>query len=215
VKSEDVEQVGAALSDEFLDWWFAPWSYLSEVRLPGLSDALVARRDAYRQWCAAAGAVPDLPCDFDAQWQIAALHHASQLSACALLFGGLFAARAHDAELLNSLPRDERAWCMSVSLVQPLMACTANLPDVADGIVDVEVRGLAELAWRLEQGFPGMWSRLRGLVAGTRADTVDRLLLRSRTAGTLESVAARRRAQRCWRICCARTGLPISSTQAM
>lgn len=204
MKPDDAERGGATLSDDFLDWWFAPWSYLSTVRLPGLSDAPVARRDAYRQWCKAADVVPDLPRDFDVQWQIAALNRERQLSDCALLFGGLFAARAHDAEILNNLPREERVWCMSVSLGQPLMARTADLLDATDG--DTEVRGLAELAWRLDQSFPGMWSRLRLLVVGTRAETVDRVLARSRSTGVIESVAAMRRAQRCWLICCARVG---------
>lgn len=201
---ERAPQAAGALSDDFLDWWFAPWSYLAPAALPGLSDAPVARRDAYRAWCAAAGAVAALPPHFDAQWQIAAVRRERQLSDCARLFGGLFAARAHDAGALNKLPRAEQAWCRSISLAQPLVACATDLPDAADA----EVRGLAELAWRLERDFPGMWSRLRLLVPAAHAEAVGRALERGRAAGGRESAAAMRRAQRCWRICRERAGLP-------
>lgn len=196
-------QQAVALSEDFLDWWFGPWSYLEPVTLPALGEAPVARRDAYRQWCAAAGAAADLPRHFDAEWQIAAVRRERQLSDCARLFGGLFAARAHDGAALNQLPKEEQAWCMSISLAQPLVACAADLPDAADA----EARGLAELAWRLERNFPGMWSRLRLLIPGARAEAVGRALERGRTAGGGESAAAMRRAQRCWRICRERAGL--------
>lgn len=193
----------AALPDDFLDWWFAPWSYLAPVTLPALSDAPLARRDAYRQWCATAGAAADLPRHFDAEWHIAAVRREPQLRDCARLFGGLFAARAHDVGTLHQLPRAEQAWCMSISLAQPLVACATDLPDAADA----ETRGLAELAWRLERHFPGMWSRLRLLIPGARAEAVGRALERGRADGGREPDAAIRRAQRCWRICRERAGL--------
>jgi hypothetical protein len=191
------------LPTAFLEWWFAPWRYA--VTAPAhASDGsdLIGRRDAYRLWCAHAGAVAPLPASFDAGWHTAASEDGGELTSCAGLFGGLLAARRHQQEALVQLPLADRKWCMSIASVQPLPEC--GRVDYAPGDT-LEVRGLAELACHLERGFPGMWSRLKLLLPQPLQERVTSLLQQGRVASDVPE-AATQRALRCWRLCRQRAG---------
>jgi hypothetical protein len=182
----------------FLDWWFAPWSYAAAAsRHASYDAALIGRRDAYRLWCAGAGVRPALPAAFDAGWQAAALDDGSALASSAKLFGGLLAARRQQREALSQLALADRKWCLSIASVQPLAEYGA-VPYAPDDAL--EVRGLAELSCRLEQGFPGMWSRLRLLLPRELHDRVAALLPQERDARDVPDPASQR-ALRCWRLC--------------
>lgn len=187
------------LSAAFLDWWFAPWSYASSSHASQEAD-LVGRRDAYRLWCAGAGVRPALPAAFDAEWQAAALNDGHVLASGAKLFGGLLAARRQQREALAQLSVADRKWCMSIASVQPLTEC-AVAPYALDE--SLEVRGLTELSCRLEQAFPGIWSRLRLLLAEEQHSRVA-VLLEQQHTGNNEHVVpetASQRVLRCWRLC--------------
>ncbi|MFC7516071.1 hypothetical protein ACFQUU_13735 [Herbaspirillum sp. GCM10030257] len=183
------------LSSAFIDWWFEPWVY-AESAVPALHavTARAGRRDGYRIWCEQARVAPDLPMQFDPAWQIAAVDSATTLVGAARLFAGLIAARQHDSAVLDELGFDERKWCVSVAATQPLVGCR----DVfADGDT-IELRGLCEIARRLDKDFPGLWSRLRLLLAPELATSLEtRLALASRAPSDPSAT----RAQRCWALC--------------
>jgi len=197
-------QQPAALAPWFLDWWFAPWEYAAgqEDLLPQAAG-LAAQRDGYRLWCRRAGIAPDLPAHFDASWQVVALRKHNDFLRCAHLFGGLFAAREHNFDELGQLPRETRLWCLGVALTQPLQTARHGSRRALAG--GIEVRGLLELALRLEQGFPGMWSRLALMLPAP----LSTLLASALDVGDGVAVAElaspeQARLQRCWKICAAR-----------
>jgi hypothetical protein len=200
---DQTERVIAMLPDSFVDWWFAPWTCTAApaAALPAQTD-LLGQRDGYRLWCEKAGVVTAFPAAFDAGWQVAMMRDAQELMATARLFAGLFAARLHDHAALSLLPIADRKWCMSIAPTQPLTACK-DLP--FDGDDGLEVRGLIELARRLEVDFPGFWSRLRLLLPVETGERVERLL-----QPALQSNEGRGssplRAQRCWSMCRTRAG---------
>ncbi|SFV13953.1 hypothetical protein [Pseudoduganella namucuonensis] len=189
------------LSDAFIDWWFSPWRYAAGgPALPALAADPLAERDQYGDWCAAAGLRADMPGDFDPGWQVAAVDTAHLLRRAAALFGGLVAARAQDQPVLGHLSIADRRWCMSIALTQPLKGCG----DVPFHPGDpVEVRGLTELARRVEHGFPGIWARLRLSLPEPLADRVD-TLLPAAPAFHAATAASELRVQRCWQLCHAR-----------
>lgn len=185
-------------SDAFYEWWFAPWKYArpGAQSLPLHANEL-ARRDGYQAWCQLNEVASDLSADCDREWEIARTADGDELLATARLFGGLFAARENDTQLLVALPFADRKWCMSVAALQPL----SWLHDVsASHAESIEMHGLRELAVHLEHGFPGLWSRLRLLLP---AELADKLVghapgkwRRGKAAGS-----AAPRLQRCWRMC--------------
>ncbi|MDB5772250.1 MAG: hypothetical protein JWM42_2624 [Burkholderia sp.] len=187
------------LPDSFLDWWFAPWGYAKDA--PPYS-ALVAdymgQRDSYHLWCAQADVAANFPERFDPEWHATVTDDGSELVEAARLFAGLIAARRHDQTVLKQLQFDDRRWCLGIATTQPLDGC--ELPFAEDD--PVEVRGLVELARRLEYGFPGIWSRLRLTLPAALAGRVGQLLGAALETG--ERAAASRRAQRCWSLCRAR-----------
>ncbi|MDR6738556.1 hypothetical protein RJO15_20720 [Herbaspirillum huttiense F1] len=192
------------LSQAFLDWWFAPWQYLDLAVLPGMSATLVARRDSYRAWCERAALAPDLPRLFNPGWQSAASQQGLELRRRAGLFGGLFAAREHQQSVLGTLTRDQQTWCQRISLAQPLTRCVPRISSPDGAQADAVLVGLAELAWRLQQHFPGMWARLRGLLDPSERSRIDSALPAAAQSPVAESAAAARRALRCWQSCCTR-----------
>ena len=178
------------LSDAFLEWWFAP------PGMPPGADPL-ARRDRYPWWCAEAGVRPELPPAFDPDWQVAAVDAGAELRQAAALFGGIVAARAQDHVQLARLALAERRWCMSIAMTQPLKDCF-GLRFAPDD--PAELRGLAELARRLEHGFPGLWTRWRLLLPAPLAGRVDGLL----QGAAAPAAGSDARVQRCWQMCRAR-----------
>jgi hypothetical protein len=194
------------LTDTFFDWWFAPWAYAAHPLSSLPATDCLGQRDAYRLWCEEARLRPDLPERCDPAWSIAALHDAGVLLSAARLFAGLVAARQYDRTVLDALKLDERKWCASISAIQPLQSF--HDMRVASSR-KIETRGLVELAARLERGFPGMWPRLRLLLAADMAGEVDGLLRSTIGAGDHGS-ASDRRAQRCWRLCLERVVDPGS-----
>lgn len=186
------------LSDAFIDWWFTPWSYAATASAHLLpADDLLAQRDQYGFWCAQAGVRTDFPGDFDPGWQVAAIHVGPELRKAAELFGGLIAARSQDQSVLSQLPISDRKWCMSIATTQPLKGCREVQFQPGD---PVEVRGLIELARRLEHGFPGLWTRLRLLLPEPLANRVE-TLLPAALAEWGSAAGPEVRAQRCWKIC--------------
>lgn len=179
-------------SAAFLDWWFAPWRLGDAGPVLAGAGAPPAQRDAYRAWCARAGVPAVLPAGGDAGWQAAALDDGAALRRCCRLYGGLFAAREQDHAVLRALPGDDRRWCLSVALAQPLLGGAGRGGDA-------ERRGVLELAWRLEVQFPGMWPRLRRLLPEAPAAPSP-----PGAGAAALSAAALARAQRCWNICLAR-----------
>lgn len=190
------------LTDAFFDWWFSPWTYAARLSSSLPSKDCLGQRDGYRLWCEEARLRPDLPEHCDPEWSIAAMRDAGVLLSAARLFAGLVAARQYDRTVLDVLTLDEKKWCASISAIQPLQ----SLHDMR--VVSprtVETRGLVELAGRLERGFPGLWPRLRLLLAEDTAEDVDGLLRAAFGSGDHGS-ASDRRAQRCWRLCLERAG---------
>jgi hypothetical protein len=186
------------LPHSFFDWWFAPWTYATQ--LPSLTLPAVdqfGQRDGYRLWCAHAGIGPDLPDRFDPAWSVAAADGETGLTAAARLFAGLIAARQHDQAVLDTLSPGDRKWCISIAATQPLL----GWPHVRYGADDTtEMRGLVELACWLERDFPGMWPRLRLLLPAVVADQVGVLLRCPPGTGDKPNPSSLR-AQRCWRLC--------------
>ncbi|WP_156226325.1 hypothetical protein [Herbaspirillum chlorophenolicum] len=190
-----------ALSDDFLDWWFAPWTYGELAAGSGVIGQVAAstlgRRDSYRHWCEQHAVAAVLPASADLRWQGAALRDAQQFALAATLYGGLFAARARRTEELAGLTAPHRRWCLSVALTQPLAGWTSELPGP---LANARTRGVLELALRLEQAFPGMWSRLRLLLAP--ADDVQ--MAPQLRQPLPETVRLRERERTCWQLCVAR-----------
>ncbi|WP_296555973.1 hypothetical protein [Pigmentiphaga sp.] len=186
-----------SLSDDFVQWWFAPWLYGGPAR-PGGRGGELACRDAYRHWCAGVNVLAHMPAHADLQWQDAACRDGERLGHAAELFGGMLAARRQRQDELAGLPPARRQWCLSVALTQPLADWSGDLPE---GLRNVRGRGLLELALRLERAFPGMWSRLRLLLP---QDLDEQLapLVAAPAAGA--NVPLRDRDRRCWLMCMAR-----------
>lgn len=197
------------LPHAFFDWWFAPWAYAVDAtpELPMPADWL-GQRDGYRRWCNRMRVSANFPETFDPSWHVAAIDSGAELTAAARLFAGLIAAREHNQPVLAELPFADRKWCVSIAATQPLRGCG----DIAYTANDmIEVRGLVELAHRLEQNFPGLWSRLRLMLAAPLAARVDSLLETVRAVAK-ESETAAMRVQRCWMLC--RSRASETSTQS-
>ncbi|WEF32238.1 hypothetical protein [Pseudoduganella chitinolytica] len=172
------------LTEDFLDWWFAPWQLGGTVAPLAQTASPLARRHGYRAWCDMAGVPADLPPAWDGGWQAAAVSDAALLRRAARLYAALLAARMARPALLATLPLAERRWCMGIATTQPLQALTAPAPSL-------EAWGLAELAGALQAHFAGLWPRLR-LVLGAQAGDEP-------CTETSSAAAARR--LRCWRLC--------------
>ena len=197
------------LSAEFIDWWFAPWHGNASVAAVhatpiGMDADLLGQRDGYRNWCKQAAITSELPQQFDPQWCDTALIDPGVLQRAAELFMGLIAARqplqTHRATL-NRLRVEDRKWCLSLATTQLLPAYCVDHPDADDSLM---VRGLAEVALRLNAGFVGLWPRLRMRLPTTQQAAVD---LRTQNSwadlATIQRAAIR--SQRCWRICIQRS----------
>lgn len=189
-------------AQSLIDWWFMPWSYAAQsgAAWPPMTDPL-GSRDRYRLWCRAADVVADFPAQCDSGWSVAAVTDGAQLLAAARLYAGLLAAREHDnadarAALLSLSPA-ERKWCLSVAATQPLRSFAYGIEFDAGAIV---LYGLLELARYLNEGFPGMWSRLRLTLPALLAAQVD-ALLDIAPKGGVAAVLQIARAQRCWGMC--------------
>lgn len=182
------------LAQDFIDWWFAPWDYA--IGAPPLPAAdRLALRDGYWLWCERAGIPAALPAHFDPDWQSVAAVQGEALLAGARLFGGLIAARAQRQDTLAELGFAERKWCVGVAATQPLHGWPGLQFRAADAI---ELRGMTELACRLEADFPGLWPRLQLTLPKAAAIRVEGLLAGAAPA-PLEPSALR--AQRCWSLC--------------
>lgn len=185
------------LSEAFIDWWFAPWAYAGgSSPLPASQTDVLGQRDAYRIWCAAVDVPACIPDRFDAGWQSVAPGDRRLLETAGRLFGGLIAARRHDRALLAQLPPDDRRWCMSIASVQPL----AGIVGAGNEDDALDVRGLAELAVRLERDFPGIWPRLRLVLPLPLRERV-RALADAGAGETITAEPTARRALRCWQLC--------------
>jgi len=186
------------LPESFLDWWFVPWRYARSGAgpSPSTSDEL-ALRDDYRLWCRRNDVAIELPAKLDKAWDVVCTEDAGELIGAARLFCGLFAARQNAQKMLRFLSFADRKWCTSVAALQPINWCH-KIEEGGDA--GLELHGLRELAVRLEQGFPGMWSRLRLLLP----DTLNRQILAPRLISLesgetpAENIA---RIQRCWHMC--------------
>jgi hypothetical protein len=176
------------LSDVFLDWWFAPWALGGETPAFAHGAGSLARRHGYRLWCQDAGIPADLPPTFDCGWQVAAQTDAQLLRRAASLYAAMLAVRLSRQAALVALPPAERRWCMGIAATQPLQALTAPRP-----ATPLDAWGLAELAAALDEGFAGIWPRLRIVLAAGDPD-LDR-------TGHLCAPAATARRLRCWRLC--------------
>lgn len=173
-------------SPAFIDWWFAPWRN-GGPPLPDACRGGLARRDAYRDWCARAGVTAPLPAQADWRWQAAAEVDGAILPRAAELFGGLLAARRQRLQELAQLEPARRRWCLAVALTQPLVDWGAAPP----GAPSPYRNGLRECALRLDSGLPGLWSRLALLLP-----CAERPQLTPATPGVL-----RERDLRCWLMC--------------
>ena len=188
------------LSDAFIDWWFAPWRYAITPSLSAVNEDLVSQRDGYRNWCAQAAVPSELPPQFDPHWSSAAVSNADLLTQSASLFMGLIAARQPlkaQQQTLNLLAFDDRKWCLSLAATQLLPAYAVDHPDSDE---DCAIRGMSELAIRLNSGFPGLWSRLQMMLLEADRAAVQ---LRVQNNWADHDVIARSatRSQRCWRLC--------------
>jgi hypothetical protein len=192
--------------DEFLSWWFAPWTWAA-AHAEGLQHAedTLARRDGYRLWCARNRLPAALPSRADTAWTAVATGDAEALSGTARLFGGLLAARRQDRALLERLPPDDRRWCMSIASIQPLAQSGTAKYAARDTL---ETRGMVELCRQLERDFPGLWPRLRLLLAPASGDRVAALLKRTAKEPSLPPHAAARML-RCWQLCSKRAGVRL------
>lgn len=195
----------------FFDWWFAPWAFArADAQCLPLSADWLGQRDGYRLWCAELGVVADLPESLDPAWHVAAVESGEELCGAARLFAGLIAAREHNQQVLGELPFADRKWCVSIAATQPLRGA-GTLPYAADD--DITVRGLVELARRLEPGFPGIWSRLRLTLPAEVAARVDCLLEAALGPGRSIDASAIR-AQRCWTLCRGRASTALRAAVA-
>ena len=185
------------LSIDFLDWWFAPWTHADAAHPTASATDLLARRDGYRDWCAQAGIVSALPHEFDPLWSMAVITELPRLQKTAQLFNGLIAARQQNLALLDTLDFNDRKWCLSIAATQPLHAYAVDPPACDDS---TEVRGLAELAIRVEHGFAGLWPRLQ-LMLPLSQRSVIALRIQNSWADHDAIARAAPRSQRCWRLC--------------
>jgi hypothetical protein len=193
------------LPDSFFEWWFTPWAYAvnASAQMPAPPDWL-GQRDGYRIWCKQAGVPADLPAHLDPGWHVVTGDGPPEMMATARLFAGLIAAREHNQSVLGELAFADRKWCVSIAATQPLRGWQ-EAPYAADD--PIEVRGMFEMARRVEQRFNGLWSRLRLIVPPAIASRVDSLL-EVAGVGAENADASAARAQRCWTMCRAR----VSST---
>ncbi len=183
------------LSETFIDWWFSPWSI--GTTSDTAEHGLIARRDGYQAWCANARIPGDLPLHFDPAWSSVAMLDGLTLQSAASLFMGLIAARQPDQEALRGLPLGDQKWCRAIAATQPLHAYVVPHPDSSDSL---DVCGLAEMAIRLEQGFPGLWPRLQlHLPAQSKAGI--KLRMQNNWATPEDILRSTTRSQRCWRLC--------------
>lgn len=188
------------LSDDFIDWWFAPWRYAIAPLPAAMNEDVISQRDGYRNWCAEAAIASELPQQFDPQWSSAAVSNAGLLAQAARLFMGLIAARqplTAQQETLNVLPFDDRKWCLSLAATQLLPAYAVDHPDDDE---DCAIRGMTELAIRLNAGFPGIWSRLQMTLQEADRAAVQ-LRLQNNWADHAVITRSATRSQRCWRLC--------------
>ena len=186
------------LSPSMVQWWFEPWSYApGAATVCGLASDRFGLRDGYRFWCGSNAVEERIPERFDPAWSVAACTGEAELADTARLFGGLSAARDQDLRLLGKLAPADRKWCLGIAATQPLRSSREVRYAPDDGL---DVRGLIELARRLESGFPGMWSRLRLLLPAQQAARVA-VLLPAALAGKDDLEPAPARAQRCWQMC--------------
>lgn len=184
------------LSETFIDWWFNPWT-IGDNTLQGSSNDLLARRDGYRAWCTSARIPGDLPHQFDPVWSSVAMLERATLQHAAALFMGLIAARQPGQDALRALPLADQKWCRAVAATQPLQAYAVAHPESTDTL---DICGLAEMALRLEQGFPGLWPRLQlHLPADSRTSIA--LRMQNSWAGPQDILRSTTRSQRCWRLC--------------
>lgn len=188
-------KVVQAGTGQFLDWWFNP-------SMPGGAAASLSARLGYRPWCAEHGVRPDFPCAFDSGWQQFAGCEAAVLLPAARLYGALLAAREGRHGALACLPAADRRWSLGTAAIQPLARLC---PPHGDLLWD----GLRELACAMEAGFPGMWDRLRLLLAGELAAdagaALTEFMLRGLAPGAAGGAGARRRL-RCWGLCLEQAG---------
>ena len=192
------------LTDSFIDWWFAPWHYAIAPHPSAVAQDLISQRDGYRNWCAQAAIASELPAQFDPQWTSAAVSDANVLSQAASLFMGLISARQPlqaQQGTFNALSFEDRKWCLSLAATQLLPAYAVDHPECDE---DGAIRGMAELAIRLNSGFPGLWSRLQmTLQAADRAAVQLRVQNSWADHEAVNRSAAR--SQRCWRLCLQRS----------
>lgn len=185
------------LSETFIDWWFNPWMIGVESVPDTEANDLVARRDGYQTWCASANILGDLPRYFDPTWSSVAMTEGPLLQHTASLFMGLIAARQPDQRVLRALPLGDQKWCRSIAATQPLQAYAVPHPESTDTL---DICGLAEMAIRLEQGFPGLWPRLQlHLPANIQASIT--LRTQNNWATAEDILRSTMRSQRCWRLC--------------
>jgi hypothetical protein len=185
------------LSDDFIDWWFAPWLHADPDQPSAHGSDLLGQRDGYRDWCAKVGIASSLPAEFDPLWSTAIMTDLSLLQHTASLFIGLIAARQQNRALLDTLDFSDRKWCLSIAATQPLHAYAVEHPASDDS---AEIRGLAEFAIRLEHGFPGAWPRLQLMLPPTERAAIA-VRLQNSWADHQAVNRAAARSQRCWRLC--------------
>ena len=185
------------LSETFVDWWFSPWSIGSGTPSDTADDELFARRDGYRTWCASACIPGDLPHHFDPAWSGVATLDGSTLQDAASLFMGLMCARQSDQEALRALPLKDQKWCRAIAATQPLHAYVVAHPESTDTLA---ICGMAEIAIRLDQGFPGLWPRLQLHLPAHHQASV-RLRAQNNWATPEDILRSATRSQRCWRLC--------------
>lgn len=193
------------LSDNFIDWWFAPWRYAIAPISATVDDDVISQRDGYRNWCAQAAIASELPPQFDPHWSSAAVENADLLAQAASLFMGLIAARQPlkaQQQSFNLLTLDDRKWCLSLAATQLLPAYAVEHPESDD---DCAIRGMAELAIRLDAGFPGLWPRLQMTLQEADRAAVQ-LRLQNNWADHEVITRSATRSQRCWRLCLQRCG---------
>ncbi|MFT5532091.1 MAG: hypothetical protein ACI8WM_001674 [Burkholderiaceae bacterium] len=185
------------LSETFIDWWFNPWTIGADTASELRSADLIAQRDEYRTWCASARIPGGLPQHFDPAWSCVAMIEGQVLQHAASLFMGLIAARQPDQSAIRALPLTDQKWCRSIAATQPLHAYAVPHPESTDTL---DTCGLAEIAIRLEQGFPGLWPRLQLQLP---ADIQASITLRTQANWATEDDILRSttRSLRCWRLC--------------
>ncbi len=185
------------LSETFIDWWFSPWTLGADTTSDTGENGLIAQRDRYRTWCASAEVPGDLPRHFDPSWSTLAMMDGPTMQYAASLFMGLITARQSDQEALRALPLSDQKWCRAIAATQPLHAYVVAHPESTDTL---DICGLAEIAIRLDQGFPGLWSRLQ-LHLSEQSRVSIKLRKQSNWATPEDILRSSTRSQRCWRLC--------------